>query len=118
MKAYQIETTSGPILVADFEDAQAVTVERDQLRAQVNALRGFLFDLKNRYPLSDWIRAQADKALDETPAQSLVEHDAALLEAYATGYVSGYDPGSKFTREDVAKELRREAIRVRKEANK
>lgn len=111
MKAYQIETTSGPILVADFEDAQAVAAERDQLKAQVERLQEATYAAR-----IDWGVTPNGKLLSvlhETPTQSLAEHDAALLERVA-------DEWAGLTRDGCIwwpiPSLRGKAARIREEA--
>lgn len=205
MKAYQIETTAGPILVADFEDAQAVAAERDQLRARAEGLENQLdhyrdaerdlgkaylrlrsilgaFDTphgptaeqvwahtedrakglvaqlgKLREEASIWkgmhavalegrdqLRAQIERLkcfversyrvgrcnammneggalLRETPAQSLAEHDAALLAEVADSIVKeldSYPLGHRSTVVSIVDCMRDDAALTRKEAGK
>lgn len=98
-----------------WKGMHAVALEqRDQLRAQVERLLQFATEVRDEFPCDS---GTVNALIEETPTQSLAEHDAALLERVARTEFDEFG-AQHFEAVDVRIALSLAAGRIRKEATK
>ena len=106
----------------EFEELQHLRIENNQLKARVERLCQFALDVRDELPCDS---GTVNALVNETPALSLAEHDAALLrewgiklarQAYPK-YEDKFGEGHYVAMTNMSRELHEEANRLLKKGN-